>query len=171
MTRNAPRLQPALKDRLTYLRNREALAMAVLSVLIPYDWIRQGDAVMWALRTPALALFSFILVQGTLYWHFKLRSLEDHKPLPSYFASLFNTLKWCNNIGIAVMVVAVVWAGGAASSKDIGWAVLLIGGAVLEQINYYYFQLMYDTRAAFDFLRRNKRLRKAALGLDIARMK
>jgi len=52
---------------------------------------------------------------------------------------------------------------------DMQWTVGLLLGAVLEQINYYHYQLMYDTRTAFEHLWRQRRLRKAALGIDIAR--
>jgi hypothetical protein len=55
------------------------------------------------------------------------------------------------------------------SDTDLRWTVGLLLGALLEHINYYHYQLMYDTRAAFDHLRRHGRLRKAALGIDMAR--
>ncbi|MNL80966.1 hypothetical protein D3C87_2079490 [compost metagenome] len=52
---------------------------------------------------------------------------------------------------------------------DLAWSYGLLAFAVLEHINYYHYQLMYDTRAALASLRRNGRLRKAALGLDLRR--
>ena len=52
---------------------------------------------------------------------------------------------------------------------DLWWSCGLLTFAVLEHINYYHYQLMYDTRGAFDYVRRNGRLRKAALGLDLRR--
>ena len=56
-----------------------------------------------------------------------------------------------------------------ATKADLAWAYGLLAFAVLEHVNYYHYQLMYDTRAAFASLRRNGRLRKAALGLDLQR--
>lgn len=57
----------------------------------------------------------------------------------------------------------------ALTNADLGWTPALLAGAVLEQINYFHYQLMYDTRAAVAYLLRHRRLRKAALGIDIAR--
>ncbi len=57
---------------------------------------------------------------------------------------------------------------GAAVS-DIGWSGGLLVFAVLEHINYYSYQLMYDTSEAIDGLWRNRRLRKAALAIDLKR--
>lgn len=165
-------LNPALKKRLTYLRDREALAAVVLSILFPWNWLSGGGDIAWGLRVPALVLFSGILLQGTLYWHLKLRTLEQHTSFPAYFPALFTAFKWFNTVAIVAVLAALIFASGSsATTADLGWTAALLGGALLEQINYFYYQLMYDTRAAFDYLRRNKRLRKAALGLDIARSK
>ena len=57
----------------------------------------------------------------------------------------------------------------AVSEADLGWTAALLAGAALEQVNYYHYQLMYGTRAAFAYVRRNRRLRKSALGIDMMR--
>jgi hypothetical protein len=171
MAETLVKLPPALRNRFLYLRNREAFAAVVLSILIPLDWINRSSDIMWELRVPALFLFGVILLEGTLYWHLKLRSLEERTPLPAGFSTLFTVFKWFNAGGIAVVLAATVWLRDDATSQDIGWTLILLAAAGLEQINYFYYQLMYDTRAAFDYLRRNKRLRRAALGLDIERSK
>jgi hypothetical protein len=69
----------------------------------------------WAVRLPALALVSYLLLQGAWYWQLKVQAVVQRQPLPSYY------------------------------------------------------QLMYDTSSAFAYVRRNGRLRKAALGLDLKR--
>ncbi len=159
-----------LKQRLTYLRNREGLAALALTVLFIERWYSSGDQIAWGLRLTALFALIYILVQGTLYWHFKLRCVVARQPLPTYFSSLFNAFKWSNVLCIGAALVALVVASrSTASPADLGWAAGMIAGAVLEQINYYHYQLMYDTRAALAYLRRNRKLRTAALGLDIAR--
>ncbi len=160
----------ALRKRLTYLRDREALAAVVLPAVIAYTWHDRGGEISWGIRIAALFLLSYILLQGTWYWHLKLRQLDDGKPLPPYFSRLFQAFKWSNLIAIGAMLAALLFpAALSLSASDLKWCAGLLAGAVLEQINYFYYQLMYDTRAAFDYLRRNKRLRKAALGLDMAR--
>jgi len=159
-----------LSSRLKYLRSREALAAILLPAVIVWRWSDRGGDVAWSLRIAALWLLAYILVQGTLYWHLKLRSLENQTPLPSYFRALFLGFKWSNLIAIAAMLMVLLMIDrNTVTDADIGWTVGLLAGAVLEQINYYHYQLMYDTRASFGHLLRNRRLRKAALAIDILR--
>jgi energy-converting hydrogenase Eha subunit A len=159
-----------LSTRLRYLRSREALAAILLPAVIVWRWSDRGGDIAWGLRIAALALLVYILVQGTLYWHLKLRSLEDQKPLPSYFHVVFRIFKLSNLIAIgAILLVLLLIGRNAVSEADIGWTAGLLAGAVLEHINYFHYQLMYDTRASFGHLLRNGRLRKAALGIDIVR--
>ena len=161
-----------LKKRFIYLRNREALAALVLPPLFVHNWMQADDDVGWGIRIAAALLLSYILLQGTWYWHLKLRSTQEHTPLPSWFAPLFAGFKWSNIAALGAIGIALwlAWRAGSLSRADLGWSACLLGGAVLEQINYFHYQLMYDTRAAFGYLRRNRRLRKAALGLDLARL-
>lgn len=154
-------------DRLRYLRSREALAAVVLPAVIIWKWRVNGGEIAWGIRLAALSLLVYILVQGTLYWHLKLRAISGEASFPTWFYRLFRSFKWSNCIAIVCMVA--VLGQGSLSEADMRWSIGLLLGAVLEQINYYHYQLMYDTRAAFDHLRRHGRLRKAALGIDIAR--
>lgn len=162
----------ALKKRLTYLRDREALAAFLLPAVIVYKWHASGGEVSWGIRIGALFLLSYILLQGTWYWHLKLRALGSAKQLPRYFHRLFYAFWWSNLAGMGGLLAALLGPSALTlSSSDVRWCAGLLAGALLEQINYYHYQLMYDTRAAFDFLRRNRRLRKAALGLDMVRLR
>ncbi|MCU6497595.1 hypothetical protein LPN04_07315 [Rugamonas sp. A1-17] len=154
-------------DRLRYLRSREALAAVVLPAVIIWKWWDNGGGIAWGMRIAALSILVYILVQGTLYWHLKLRAITGAAAFPAWFYRLFRGFKWSNFIAIVCMFA--VLGHGSFSEADMQWAIGLLLGAVLEQINYYHYQLMYDTRAAFDHLRRHGRLRKAALGIDIAR--
>ncbi|VXB78752.1 hypothetical protein [Massilia sp. 9I] len=160
----------SVPDRLRYLRSREALATLILPLVIVWKWWHTAGEPAWDLRVPALLMLVLILVQGTLYWHLKLRSITRQRPLPSWFYPLFLTFKWANLAGIGILLAVLLTAGGAdTSDADRAWTAGMLAGAVLEQINYYYYQLMIDTRAAFDYVRRNRRLRRAALGLDLVR--
>ena len=155
---------------MVYLRSREALAAFLLPAVIAYTWFSGGGEVSWSIRIFALCMLSYILLQGTWYWHLKLRLLNEHKPLPAYFRDLYQCFKWSNVIGMVALLAALLYYNTLSLSfSDLKWCAGLLVGVLLEHINYYHYQLMYDTRAAFDFLRRNKRLRKAALGLDLAR--
>jgi len=162
-------MQPLLL-RLRYLRSREALATVVLPVMMVWSWWAKEADVAWPLRTAALALVAWVLAQGTLYWHLKLRAIEGDGALPSWFHRLYRGFKWSNLIAIGAMLAMLLLADrDALTNADLGWTLALLAGAVLEQINYFHYQLMYDTRAAVAYLLRHRRLRKAALGIDIAR--
>jgi hypothetical protein len=159
-----------LTNRLRYLRSREALAAVVLPAVIVWKWWGNGGEIAWGMRIATLGLLVFILVQGTLYWHLKLRAITGQAALPANFYRVFHGFKWANLIAIvSMLVVLLLLPPTSLSDADMQWSIGLLLGAVLEQINYYHYQLMYDTRAAFDHLRRHGRLRKAALGIDIAR--
>ncbi len=157
----------ALQDRMKYLRRGEAIGAIVLPLVCVFKWSRSDEAVAWDLRGAALILVSFILLQGTLYWHLKMRSLDQRQPLPDYFSSLFRSFQVVNMLAIAAMLVALLRTG--AGHEDMVWASWLMVLVVLEQINYFHYQLMYDARGAFAWVWRNRRLRKAALALDLAR--
>lgn len=158
-----------LKERLRYLRSREALATVVLPTIISWKWWAKGSDVAWSMRIAALSLLVWILMQGTLYWHLKLRSIERQVALPPYFSQMFRGFKWSNLIAMCCIAVALFLEHDFLSQADMRWSIGLLVGAILEQINYYHYQLMYDTRASIHHLRRHRRLRKAALGIDIVR--
>ncbi len=160
----------SLSDRLHYLRSREALAAALLPAVIVWRWWDIGGDLAWSMRLAALALLAYILLQGTLYWHLKFRALEGQQPMPACFPALFRGFKLSNQLAIAgLLVLLLVIDRNAVNEADIGWTAGLLAGAILEQINYYHYQLMYDTRSSIEYVRRNRKLRKAALGLDMAR--
>lgn len=158
-----------LQARLKYMRWVEAASAFVLPVLFWNNWYQRTGHFAWELRIASLAVVSYILLQGALYWHLKIRSVDARLPLPAWFYPLFKGFKWSN-----VLVMGGVLAAGSlgsASCVDLAWAGGLLAFALLEHINYYHYQLMYDTRAIFASLCKNGRLRKAALGLDLARWK
>lgn len=157
----------ALQARMRYLRRGEAIAAVALPLVLTFDWSRTDEALAWGERAAAVALVSFILLQGVLYWHLKLRSFDQHRPLPDYFKGLFRSFQYVNMALIGAMLI--VLSTSSAARADFFWPAFMLALAILEQINYYHYQLMYDTRAALAHLRRNRRLRKAALALDLAR--
>jgi hypothetical protein len=157
----------ALQDRMKYLRRGEAIGATVLPLVCVLKWSRSDMPVAWDLRGAAIILVSFILLQGTLYWHLKMRSLDQRAPLPGYFYKLFRSFQVVNMLAIATMLVALLRTG--AGREDVLWASWLMVLVVLEQINYFHYQLMYDARGALASMWRNGRLRKAALALDLAR--
>lgn len=160
----------ALQDRLKYMRWVEAASAFVLPLLFWNNWYQRSGHFAWELRIASLAVVSYILLQGALYWHLKIRSIDARLPLPAWFWPLFKGFKWSNVVAMGAVLAALI-AGclGSAARVDLAWAWGLLAFALLEHINYYHYQLMYDTRAIFASLRQNGSLRRAALGVDLAR--
>lgn len=159
-----------LSARFTYLRNAEAVCVLALPAALCFVWQRVGAPINWSVRLTALAVVSFILLQGAVYWHLKLRTVVARQHVPAWFQPVYRGLRRANCLAI-LAVGALVTANIASglSAADLAWSWGLLAFAVLEHINYYHYQLMYDTRAGLAYVGRNKRLRKAALGLDLQR--
>jgi hypothetical protein len=154
-----------------YLRNAEAFCAFFLPLIFWLDWRRSEEAVAWDLRIAATVLMSYILLQGALYWGLKLKVFSEHRPLPEYFQKLYTSFKYSNVIAIGAVVLLIASRSQAVTTEDLGWAGCVLALVIAEQINYYHYQLMYDTRGAFAYLRRHGRLREAALALDLKRSK
>jgi hypothetical protein len=154
-----------------YLRNAEAFCAFFLPLFFWWDWRKSDTPVAWDVRIAATALMSYILLQGALYWHLKLQAFSQHQSLPAYFLRLYKAFKWSSVVGIIAVLALVAGRSHAVTNEDLGWAGCVLALVVAEQINYYHYQLMYDTRGAFAYLRRHRRLREAALALDLKRSK
>lgn len=159
----------AIQGRMKYLRNAEALCAFGLPFIFWLDWRKSEGPVAWDLRIAATVTMSYILLQGALYWHLKLQAFTRHQPLPDWFQPLYKFFKYSNVIAIAAVLALVASRSAAVTGEDLGWAACVMALVVAEQINYYHYQLMYDTRNAFAYLRRHGRLRVAALALDLKR--
>ena len=149
--------------RFRYLRNTEAIFAIGFPPLFLYFWSGSAVPVNLPLRLLALALVCFVLAQGALFWHLKLQSVATRKELPNSFRSLFLAFKFTN---LFLFAVFIAWASqyfGNASTSDLWWSGGIFVFAVLEHINYYHYQLMYDTAGAWKALSQNRRLRRAAL--------
>ena len=159
-----------LGNRFNYLRGMEALAAIVLPIIFILDWRKSITGVHWPLGLAALFSVSYLLVQGALYWQLKHRALSASAPLPHYFDRLFRAFKASNLLLFGAVALGfaaqLAWAGW---SIQLAWPLGIFLFAVLEHINYYHYQLMYDTSASVRYVLRNRRLRKAALGVDLNR--
>ncbi len=160
----------AVHVRLRYLRNAEAVFALAIPGALAWHWLRSGAAVDWALRLPPAVLVGLMLLQGAGYWHLKLLSMQSRQPLPGYFRPLYGSLRTADLIALVVLTIwlAVAALRGAAKT-DLAWAAGILVFAVLEYVNYFGVQLMHDTAADLNYLRRHRRLRRAALATDLAR--
>lgn len=159
-----------LEKRLRYLRSAEAFFVIGLPLVFIFFWTGKEKNIDWSLRIPALMLISYLLLQGAFYWHLKLASVKRRIGLPTFFHNLFHAFKWSNVLALSAFFIFFIFKiKDEAAVSDIAWSGGLFVFAVLEHINYYSHQLMYDTTEIIDSLRRNRRLRKAALAVDLRR--
>ncbi|GEK20350.1 hypothetical protein [Cellulomonas xylanilytica] len=156
MPRTTPR---PVRRRLWSLATGELVSIVVL------PWVAYG--LIGLPLSPAnvlgTALALFVLLQGSVYWLLKLR-----RPAAPRGMQVYAVLRWLNPVLLAValppLVVAVV--NGPADEAIAGLVFWVL--AVLEHVNYFHTQLMYDN--ATDLRRlRTSGLQRAHLGLDIAR--
>jgi len=159
-----------LMNRFNYLRRMEALAAVALPIIFILDWRKSDSGVHWPLGLLALLSVSYLLVQGSLYWQLKHKALSASAPLPRYFDRLFSVFKASNLLLFGGVILGfIVQIVGAGWNSKLAWPLGIFVFAVLEHINYYHYQLMYDTSGSVRYLWRNRRLRRAALGVDLNR--
>ncbi len=159
-----------LANRFKGLRGSEAAIAVILPVLVIIHWRTSTAAVDWPFGISALLLVSYLLIQGAIYWHLKHRALTQATRLPSSFGLALGLLKKSNLILFGLFILALLsraWTSGWNAS--LAWPQGLFAFAVLEYINYYHYQLVYDRRGSVRYLLHNRRLRRSALGTDLER--
>ena len=163
----------ALIKRLRYLWTGElfnvffqpALAMLVARML-------EQPIGLFAIYSAALAVW--LLLQGAAYWLLKLRAVKTDSDIEGKHLRWFAAFKRMNWALIALLptllVIKALVGTPFRSSVDVviglGFYVL----AVLEQVNYYHYQLMYDYRSDLRRLRREKRLKRSSLYRALERL-
>ena len=168
-----------LARRYRYLWMGEAINILVFIVLFLYhalideewsNWIAH-----WIARTYSLTVVIIILLQGVIWWRWKLCTLQaGQRTMPLRILIRFRRFKWVNwlLIGLFPVVLCLKWwlTDSFWLSNDTWLGLLFMGGAFLEQINYYYYQLMYDNRYDWTWLRAHRRLRQGSIGKALAQM-
>ena len=159
-----------LLRRLRSLRNWEFLNIFLLPFVL---WLilGQATAATWLLYGYAMGLVCWLLMQGTLYWHLKLRALtRKTRRLPSYFVPTFLTFRLSNLVCFVLfpLLAGYLRATGQVQGGQLVGATLLWFFAILEHINYYHLQLMHDNLHDIRYLIQHKRLRPSPLRSDLA---
>lgn len=162
----------SLQRRLASLRNLELFNALFLPLIFWWLW-SDAEAQTFAARGVGMALVSFLLVQGGVYWHLKLRSLKAQALIAKGHLLMFRSLKRINVIALTLATLGIPIMGllGLVTSQDAWWGFVLTGFAWLEFINYYHTQLAHDTCRDLTYLRRWKRLRASPLATDIRQEK
>lgn len=164
----------ALAKRYQYLWSGEAFSLVMFNGFLVRGILQDPVWTNWIVRTYGLLIVNGILLQGIYWWLLKARLLRNgRKSVPSQTARRYGTLRWVNWAAIALLPIVLYGkqrlTGQLGSSKDTMYGLLIWGGAILEQVNYYYYQLMYDNRYDWYYLRTRKRLRPGNIPLTLRR--
>lgn len=160
-----------LKKRLKWITQVEGINVVMfLGILLFLN--TQHDSSDLIFLSYGLLFMCYILFQGTYYWYVKLSRLKKEYVEPKKVLTRFRAFKKHNLIGILLIpiVLLIQWyLSGQQLDQDnkLFWAVFVNIFAVLEHINYYHKQLMYDNRYDFRYLYRYKHLKNAALSKDL----
>lgn len=159
-----------LAKRYRYLWVGETVNVVLFPAVFFAFALGSGPWTRWLLRGYALTIIVLILIQAVFWWRWKLRVLRAGKrKIPRRVLGVYRRLRSLNWILITagfMMALAAKWllVGRLPLDSDLGIGLLLIGFAALEQVNYYYYQLMYDNRWDLQQLRDRGRLRRGSIG-------
>ncbi len=170
-------MKQLVAERLTYLYRGELFTVVTI---LPLSWV--GNRVFPRLQLfelsafwVSLFLFELLLIQGAWYWYSKSRRLKKEgtsvTPVP-----VVRRLRYCRVINLALIVLTayacgIDWMRFRSELPGTQLALLLYVFAILEYINYFHIQLMYDNRSDVQYLIRNRRLKRSALNKDMQRLR
>ena len=155
--------------RLRYLRNWEFANIFILPAIL-YFIITMRDVQNWQPYAFSAFIVCFILAQGAYYWHLKLQSVtQNQRILPSFFYPLFACFKWANVV-LLLAYPALFLINQTTMSDRFQvsiWSTLIFFFAILEHINYYYYQLSHDNMTDLRYLKTHKKIRRSPLWEDM----
>ena len=148
-------------------RLRSLAGLELLNIPLQFAlWFGWVGLPITVVNLVGFTLFALLLLQGAGYWTAKLRQSAAPGPLPG--AGIFAAARW---VDVPVLAAGVLFIGWAAA-RDPGattWPGLVFGlFAVLEYVNYFHVQLMYDNAEDLSYLRTHG-LRRAHLARDLRR--
>lgn len=147
----------------------ETVSILLFIYLFAFFAARDAGWHNWILRGYSLAVVIIILLQGVSWWRWKQHQLaKDTRDMPAHIVTRFHRLRTVNWLLIAAFPLAMlgkrVITGALTTSADLWLGLLILAFAALEQINYYYVQLMYDSRYDWNYLRTHRSLRRGTIG-------
>lgn len=172
-TRTPHATEAFLARRYTILWTGELFSAIMFPALVIWFAARGGAWSDWIGRFYAIGVVSAILFQGVVWWRWKLRILRaGRRTMPPRVLAAYRRLRGLNWLLIALFPAALLaaWAirRQAPPAADVVVGLLFLVGATLEQINYYYVQLMYDNPYDWAHLRRERRLRRGSIATALA---
>jgi|GEM_PF-211966 len=161
-----------LTRRLRYLWTFELLDSFLFPAFLAWSsWYLQQPVGILAIYSTGL--ITFLLWQGAAYWWLKLRAHRTGGWIPRRNLAPFRTLRVVNWVLIGLLPVILAIAGGLGlivrSRLNLVAGAALYVLVVLEQVNYYHYQLMYDYGPDWRYLLKHRRLKGSSLSRALAR--
>jgi hypothetical protein len=156
--------------RLLSLRNWEAFNILFLPACLWFMLVKL-EVHNWQPYAAGMFIICVILAQGVLYWQLKLQAIQHGKTLPAYFNRLYSVFKWVD-VGLLVLCPLLAlpgWLTPAMNFQISFGSTLVYLFAILEYVNYYYYQLSHDNWNDIQYLLKHRRLRRSHLYMDMHR--
>src|SRR5690606_32640390 len=156
-----------LIGRFRYLWTFELLNAVV--IFPGFVLLMRGNFQSGAFTVVATALVCFLLVVGAGFAFLKYQDLRRDTQELSRFEGIFRLLRWVVPVLLAAALVffAIQAPGlGAAQLPDFVLGVILLLLAILEYINYFHTQLMYDNRRDLDYLFSRWKLKRGLMARE-----
>ena len=159
-------------NRLLYLRNWEFINIFLMPACL-YITLTSLHIRHWQSYAYSMFVICVILAQGVFYWHLKLQIIRrDGTSLPHYFYKVFSLFKWLNVFLLAIY--PLLFSISKTTSRvdfqiSVGSSAIYLF-AILEHINYYYFQLSHDNMNDIRYLLEHRKIRRSPLYVDMQRV-
>lgn len=151
------------KDRLIN-RLRQLYILELLNIfLLPFAFWLFGHSRNLEIGLNSIvtmALNGVLLLEGSYLWFCISRQLRTREP--GNFVGSFKTFKTLN-FGLFVLTIIILVLNPFHGTFDKIGTTLFFGLAVLEHVNYFEIQLMYDNNSDIEYLRHHRRLKVAKL--------
>lgn len=128
-------------------------------------WFGVVGVPVTVINVVGFALLALLLVEGAGYWAAKLRQVT-RPGSRLHGAGAFAVARRVNPVLLAGGLLLTGWAGAAVPGTRTWPGLVFATVAMLEHINYFHVQLMYDTAADLRYLR-TRGLRRAHLARDL----
>lgn len=107
-----------------------------------------------------------LLVIGSIFAFTKYRDLKNGTQNISEYERAFRRLRWMIPLWLLVVAVIIYLQFRVAVMEEILLSGLLYGLAILEYINYFQFQLMYDNGNDLKYLVSHRRLKRGLIARE-----
>jgi hypothetical protein len=151
-------MKTQLIKRLRYLWFFELLDAIVIFPFIRWSYRSTVPIRLFSLY--AISLVGFILVIGAAFWYLKYRDLIHGTNHLQQSRPFFRLMKYV--IPVPLLVLPFLF-----QKSDAAFGCIFGILALLEYINYFYIQLMYDNRADLRYLLQTRRLKRATLAREL----